>query len=429
MNYSYRNKYHFNASIRRDGSSVFGADHKWGNFPAVGVAYTISDEPWFNVKAIDYLKLKASWGKNGNQSLAPYRTLSRMNLGKSGGIVYYFDDTAAFGESMSTLGNAELGWETTVSWNFGWEVDLLGNRIHWELDAYKSKTTDQIFDRQIPVMGSGITSQQATMGRVDNWGIESAMRFIFLQRKDCNWTANLNFTMNRNKLVELYGDGKDDIVNQLFLGKSLGALYGYRWIGIVQENDTDYIKANGSAPGDPMFANLDGSKDGKITADDMEILGYRKEAFRMSLSNTITWKNLSLYFLFNGTFSGGKYGLAYNDDEVRAMLEGMIYNTTVDHGWWTPENKSQKFTRAYFSGNVYNAVPYGFVRLQDLNLSYNFSNIGFLKRIGVSSLQAYVTGKNLFFIAPHWKYSDPEVRSITSQQLQRIYTFGLNIRF
>jgi len=423
VNYSFKNKYHFNASIRRDGSSVFGADHKWGNFPAVGVAYTISDEPWFkSIDKVDYLKLKLSWGKNGNQSLSPYGTLSRVAMGQSGGQTIYFDgNTPTYAEMLSTIGNPNLGWETTTSWNAGFEADMFERLLHWEVDAYKSKTTDQIFSRKIPVMGSGITSQQATMGQVNNWGIESTLRASIIKKRDLNWTSTLTFTMNRNKLVELYGDGEDDITNQLFLGKSLGAIYGYKYIGVVQATDTDYIAANGSVPGDPMYANLDGSEDGRITANDRTILGYNKEAFRMSWSNTVSYKNLSLYVMFNGSFSGGDYGVANNFPG-----QNMQYINTVKYDYWNERNTDAKYPRAYASATM--LEKYGFVRLQDVQLSYNFK-APWMQKAKIGSLQAYVSGKNLFFIAPNWEFSDPEVRSPYSQQLMRTYTFGVNVRF
>ena len=426
--YSYKNKYHFNASFRRDGSSVFGSEHKWGNFPAVGVAWTISDEGFMKSSSswLDYLKLKASWGKNGNQSLSPYGTLSRMSMGKSGGFTYFFGDSPIFGQTLSTLGNPNLGWETTTSFNAGFEADFWGRRLHWEVDAYKSKTTDQIFNRTVPVMGAGITSQSATMGQVNNWGIESTLNIQTMRRKDFTWNTVFNFTMNRNKLVELYGDGEDDIPNNLFLGKSLGAIYGYNWIGVVQETDSEYIAANGARPGDAMYEDIDGN--GQITPDDRRILGYDKEAFRLSMGNTITWKDLTLYFVFNGIFSSKMYGKASNN-LAYLSYEGMQYTNMFDHPYWTKENKSQKYPAPAYNDGKFNALDsYGFVRLQDVQLSYNVKT-NFLSRMGVKSLQAYVSGRNLFFIAPDWKFSDPEVRSGRSQQLARTYPLGVNIRF
>lgn len=435
LNYSYADKYHFNASFRRDGSSVFGAKHKWGNFPAIGAAWTISDEDFFrnNVRFVDYLKLKLSWGKNGNQSLAPYNTLSKLIMGRSGGTVVYFDDQPVYGEKLTTLGNQDLGWETTESWNGGWEADLFDRRVHWELDAYKSKTFDQIFNRTIPVMGSGITTQQATMGRVDNWGIESSIRVNILRSSDWKWDASLNFTLNRNKLVDLYGDGKDDIANSLFIGKSLGAIYGYVWDGIVQSTDTAYMEANGVTPGDiknkDIAGNDDGTPDGKITAADRQILGYDKEAFRASLSTTLSWKNWSLYLMFNGIFSGGEYGYAQNNNAYLSYTGTAQYNSHLNHPFWTESNPSNTYARPWNLAGTLNAVNhYGFVRLQDANLSYSLPS-RLLKNVNIAGLTLYLSGTNLFFIAPDWKYSDPEVRNPFSQQLRRTYTFGLNVRF
>lgn len=440
INYSWNNKYHFNASIRRDGSSVFGTDHKWGTFPAIGAAWTVTDEPFMTGTRnwLDYLKLKLSWGKNGNQSLQPYQTLSRMNVGRQAGVTYYFGEEVGFGQVMTTLGNENLGWETTTSFNYGFEADLFQRRIHWEVDAYNSKTTDQIFNMQIPVMGSGLTSQQATMGRVDNWGIESSIRANIIQKRDFNWNTVLNFTMNRNKLVDFDGSGHSDVNNNRFLGQPLNPIYGYKWIGIVQTDDTDYINANGVQPGYPMYADLGsesdegiptGELDGKINAADRTILGYGQDAFRMSLANTLAWKNWSLYVMFNGVFSAGKYGWAQNR-YAYVTYDTMQYINSLDHPFWTEQNPSNTYPSAVIDEDRFLPLErYGFVRLQDVNLSYDFRGLPFMQKIGVSSLQLYVSGRNLFFIAPGWHFSDPEVRNHRSQQLARTYTFGINVRF
>ena len=428
--YAYRNTYHFNASVRRDGSSVFGADKKWGTFPAVGIAWTASNEKFMQgVKGLDYLKLKLSWGINGNQSLSPYGTLSTLNVGKSGNIAAFFDNQVAWGQSVATLGNTALGWENTESLNYGFEADFLKSRIHLEVDAYNSKTTNQIFTRNVPVMGSGITSQRATMGRVDNWGIEAVLTTKNVETRDFNWNTTVTFTMNRNKLVELYGDGQDDISNSLFLGHSLGTIYGYKWIGVVQETDTDYMAANGAKPGDAMYENVDGSADGKITATDRTILGNSKDNFRMSMQNVLSFRRWQLYVLFNGTFSGNGYGLARNN---MAYLtdEGYANRNTLNHPFWTPEKPSNIYPRYDFSDNSrFTALqPYGFVRLQEANLSYTF-NPDNLKKAGIKALKFYVSGSNLYFIAPGWVGSDPEIRSYSSAQLPRTVTFGANITF
>jgi TonB-linked SusC/RagA family outer membrane protein len=435
LNYNYDDRYHLTASVRRDGSSVFGANHKWGVFPAAGVAWTASRENFMkSITAINYLKVKASWGKNGNQSLSPYGTLSTINLGQTGNHPYLFGNTGSpsWGQYVSAIGNADLGWETTLSFNAGFDIGLLNDRIHLEFDTYQSQTTDQIFNRAIPSMGNGFSSTKATMGRVDNHGVEFTLNTINIKQSDLEWSSMLNFYLNRNKLVELYGDGKDDIGSSLFLGKSLGAIYGYKLIGIVQIEDTEYIAANTTQPGYPKYANLDGSTDGKITPEDRTILGYNKENFRMNMSHTLTYKNWQLYALFSGTFSGGDYGVETNVEAFKTNED--VYNN-IDHVWWTPENRSNVYPTATFNGANYTPVmSYGFVRLQDLNLSYTFRQQA-LKDIGIYHLQAYISGKNLFTITD-WVGGDPENRmkfggigNLNSYPLQRTFSFGLSLSF
>ncbi len=385
------------------------------------------------VSFIDYLKLKGSWGKNGNQSLAPYMTLSQIKLGQQGGIGYPFgnESTISWGQRYDKLGNANLGWETTEAFNYGFDLGLLGSRIYLEFDGYFSKTTDQIFDRLLPVMNNGLTSMKATMGQIDNWGIEATLTTQNVRTKDWNWSTAVTFYLNRNKLKDLYGDGKDDISNSLFIGKSLGAIYGYKSIGIVQEEDIEYIEANNAAPGDVKFANLDGSEDGKITADDRTILGYNKENFRMSLSSTLKYKNLELYFLFAGVFGGNGYGLSQNTYAYQTAT-GTVWDNNLNHGWWTPENRSNKYPRVDYADSRFTPLQsYGFVRLQDLSLSYTFRQ-DWLSRLQIAGLKVFFAAKNVFTIT-NWVGGDPEIKQTLGGSygypLAAMYSFGVNLTF
>jgi len=419
--YSFRNTYHLNVSFRRDGSSVFGADKKWGNFPAVGGAWTVSNEKFMqNVKWLNNLKLKLSWGMNGAQTISPYGTLSTIALAKDGGIYNYYDGQIHWGQKISALGNPTLGWQTTESWNGGFEADAFSARLHMELNMYYSKTTDQIFNRTIPVMTAGIGNQKATMGQVDNRGVEINLTSTNVQTKDFNWNTGVVFTLNRNKLVDLYGDGQDDIDNKLFLGESLGVLYGYEVGGIRQSGDL---------AGSPYFIAADGSETDNPSPEDRKILGTRDESFRMSLSNTFRYKKLQLYVMFNGVFSGGKYGLADNTFAYQTFSVNNRVNC-LDVPFWTADNPSTEYPAANYKNAqghyvVYN--PYGFIRLQDLSLSYDMSSLA--NKIGVKSARMAVTGRNLFFIAPGWNRSDPEARSASSIGLPRAVTVSLNVSF
>lgn len=436
INYNYNDTYHLSFSYRRDGSSVFGVNSKWGNFPAVGLAWTMTNEEFMQaVPAVSFLKLKASWGKNGNQSLNPYQTLSTIVLGQNGGYSYPFGNTStvSWGQRYSVLGNQNLGWESTEAYNFGFDLGLFDGRIQLEVDGYTSKTTNQIFNRTIPVMGNGVTSMKSTMGQVNNWGVEVTLNTLNFKNKDWEWRSMLTFYINRNKLKELYGDGKDDISNSLFLGKSLGAIYGYKAIGIVQEGDTEYMAANNAQAGDVMFANADNSEDGKITSADRTILGYNKENFRMNLNNTIKYKDFELYFLFTGIFGGSGYGRATNIYTYRTASD-VVWDNNFDHGWWTAENKSNKYPRIGYADSRYTPLQnYGFVRLQDLSLSYTFRQ-PWVKKMHVSDLKAFVAAKNLFTITG-WDGGDPEIKQTLGSgysygyPLSTTYSLGFNLTF
>ncbi|MCH3994829.1 MAG: TonB-dependent receptor [Prevotella sp.] len=454
LNYSFRDTYHLDLSVRRDGSSVFGDNNKWGVFPAVGLAWTVSNESFMKkVKPVSYLKMKFSWGKNGSQDLSPYETLSQITLGEAGGFSYPFGNTseASWAQRITTLGNKDLAWQKTQSINYGFELGLLKDRITLDFDGYFSKTTDQIFTRSIPVIINGLTSMQETMGQINNSGIEFTLNTKNIETKDFQWESQLIYSLNRNKLKSLYGDGKDDITNSLFLGKSIGAIYGYKNIGIIQcaydangkpvydangnlevaDADKAYAAANGAKPGDVKFEDVNG--DGKITSSDRKILGYTVPNFRMSLGNTLTYKNLQLYFLFTGTFGGNGYGRYVNTYAYRTASD-LTGDNNLNHGWWTPENRSNKYPSVTYNNDNYTPVQdYGFVRLSDLTLSYSFTQ-PWVRNLRISNLQVYVACKNLFTIT-NWDGGDPEIQQTVTNggsydfSVSKSFTFGLKLTF
>jgi TonB-linked SusC/RagA family outer membrane protein len=436
INYSYDNKYHLTASVRRDGASVFGEDNKWGVFPSFGVAWTLTEESFMNnIEAINYLKLKFSWGINGNQSLDPYRTLSTLRLGQSGEYSYPFGNTsqASWGQRINRLGNTYLKWEETTALNGGFELNIFNNRIGLNMDAYYSKTADQIFERNIPVMGAGITEIDATMGQVDNWGIEGTLNTQNIKNSDVIWNSSFIFYMNRNKLVELYGDGKDDISDTLFIGESLGAIYGYKEDGIIQEEgDEDYISINGGFPGDVKFWDRDGND--TINDNDKGIIGFKKEIFRLSFANTITYKNFELYALITGIFGGKDYYKAVNLYAYRTMSD-LIWDNNFDHIWWTPENKSNTYPRVGYANRDYTPLQSRtFVRLQNVSLSYSFRQ-SWIKKFKIDILKLYVSATNLFTITG-WEGGDPETGQTLNAigygygyPLSSVYSMGINLTF
>lgn len=440
IGYTYQDKYHLNASVRRDGASVFGVGNKWGNFPSIGLAWTISEENFSNnISFLDYLKVNASYGKNGNQGVESYSTLSRAASGYDGGIRYEFGDEPSkilYGVQLASLANPNLGWETTSSFNAGFQSRFFNNRISLDLDFYFSKTTDQIFVRRIPIM-TGFESIIASLGQVNNHGIEIGLSSTNITTEDFNWSSNLNFWKNRNRLVSLYGDDldgdgveDDDIANGLFIGESLGSIYGYEYIGIVQEDDTDYISNTAASPGDAKFRDLNG--DGLITAADRRILGNRKENFRLSLSNTVDYKNFSFYVLVSGIFGGGEDNFLMSENPLHNSFSDRFDTNEISHPWWTPENASETYLRPNYIGTRYLGLQSRtFVRIQDLSLSYSITG-ALLDQIGVSSFQLFSSIRNAYTFTNWFGDGDPEIGIRPGEDIYPVpttYSAGLNVSF
>lgn len=440
VSYSYNDKYFVTSSYRRDGASVFGANKKWANFAALGGAWRISGENFMkDIKPLNNLKLKLSWGQNGNQGIGPYATLSTIANGSSGDSRYEFSNAGGiirYGLYQNALGNSDLGWEMTETWNTGFESTWLNNRLSVDLDLYSSKTTDQIFVRNIPVM-TGFKTIRTSMGEVDNKGIELTVKSTNIRTKDLTWNTSVTFWKNQNKLVHLYGEDKnndgiedDDISNSLFIGKSLDAIYGYEQIGIVQTTDAAYITLTGAAPGAPMYKDLDGIAG--ITAADRRILGYRKENFRLNLSNSVSYKNFELYAMVTGTFGGNGYYLKSNTAAYMTSGTGRFNDNMTSKPYWTAQNMSNVYPSAYFSGDGrYQALQSrGFVRIQDVSLSYNFTQ-PFIKAARISNLKVFLSAKNLA-TKTNWFGGDPEIGNGVRENTYPVpstYSIGANISF
>lgn len=435
--YSFDDRYFITSSYRRDGASVFGANNKWAHFASFGAAWKVSNEIFMQgFKPIDNLKLKLTWGQNGNQGIDAYETLSTIANGSSSGYMYEFSDDASgevnYGLIQSTLGNANLGWETTETWNTGFESAWLGNRIFLDLDLYLSKTTDQIFTRNIPVM-TGFKTVLASLGQVNNAGVEITLRTVNqIRSKDLTFNTAVTFWKNNNKLVKLYGednnnDGKedDDISNSFFIGKSLGAIYGYEQDGIVQEDDTEYTALTGTVAGAPKYKDLDGVPG--ITADDRKILGYSKENFRLNLSNTISFRNFELYTMFTGTFGGNNFFLKSNYEGYNRFNDN-----TTSKPYWTPETPENSYPAVYFTGDgrYLRLQSRGFVRIQDVALAYTFKQ-PWVNASHIKSLKVFLSIKNLATFTD-WQGGDPETGTTIAENtfpVPSTYSIGANISF
>ena len=438
--YNYDSRYSFTASYRRDGASVFGDNRKWGDFYSVGAAWTPTSESFYPDSwrpVLNSLKLKVSWGVNGNQGLAAFGTLTPVKTGPDSGRRYEFDGAEIqYGMNVSGIGNPDLGWESTSALNAGWESAWFDGRIFLDADFYRSSTRDQIFSRNIPSM-SGFSTIKSSMGQIDNWGMEIGLRTVNVRTSSLRWSSAATFWLNRNRLVHLYGedmdgDGRedDDIAAGLFIGKGLGAIYGYVQDGIVQVDDVDYIGVFGGTPGMPKYVDLDG--DDMITAADRAILGYTQPNFKLNFSNTVEFRGFELYFMLSGVFGGSGRYLRSNPNAFRINGFGYATGNAPDIPWWTPENRSDVYPSASFTsdGRFIGLQDRTFVRLQDITLSHTFRSDR-LKAAGAGALKIFVSGKNLLTFT-HWVGDDPETgSSVMSSTLpvSRSVTGGVNLTF
>jgi TonB-linked SusC/RagA family outer membrane protein len=454
LNYNYAQRYYATLNFRRDGYSAFAPGYKFGSFPGGSVAWAISEENFMkNLKFINYLKIRSSYGKTGNQGISPYATQAFADQT----LFTVFGSVSTPISNPATLANKSLTWEKTAALNFGLDFSLFDNRLSGNIDVYKSKTTDQLLTRYIPIF-TGYNTVNANIGEVQNKGIEVTLNSVNVKTASgFRWESGFSFWMNRNKLVHLYGldvngDGKedDDIDNSLFIGKSLGAIFDYTVDGIVQSSDTEYMNKYKTAtgtnifiPGDLKIRDL--NNDGVINASDRSVIGYAKENYNLNLSNTFSYKNFQLFFSINAIIGGGKDNF-FMSTNLRGLNPGATLPTQanwLDEPYWMPDRETNAAPRPNYSNSTYNYGFYQsrtFARLQNASLSYTFPK-KITDKLKISNLKAYVSGTNLITITG-WTGLDPANGAQiggnggssngnvnTSLPLMRTVSFGLNLGF
>lgn len=410
INYSYDSRYMLTLTARRDGYSAFGSGNsKYGVFPSMALGWNIHNESFMsNLNIIDQLKLRVSYGKTGNQAIDPNQTATT-----AGTVQQPFGGTVLTGILYSNLGNADLGWESTTAKNIGLDFGILGNRITGTIDVFKNVTHDILLQRALPTT-TGYNNIWTNLGKMQNTGVEVTLNTVNIESGDFKWETSLNFSSYKNKILELYGDGKDDIGNTWFIGQPRNVVYGYEKIGIWQ---TDQIGEYDpvAKPGDIKFrdqptvdTNGDGKPDagdGVIDAKDRVVLGQRDPKWYGGMTNTFHYKNFHLS-IFIQTSQGGiktNQDLAYADEAGRR-------NIPEGFGYWTPENGDNYWPSlsAYKNYRGYNfAEDWSYVRIKDVRLSYTVPS-NFLSKYGISRMTVYVAGRNLHTFT-NWFGWDPEM--------------------
>lgn len=408
-NYIYNNRYLATATFRRDGYSGFGANNKFANFPSVSIGWVASEESFLKgSKWLDFLKLRLSNGSNGNQGIGRYSSLSKM-----ASTAYPFSGATAIGVYPNSLGNSNLGWESTNSTNIGMDFKIFNQRISGEIDVYNAETSNVLVNRSLPTT-TGYNSVWANIGGINNKGVEFGLTTVNIKSSSFNWQSRFTFSMNRDKITKLYGGKNDqDLGNSWFVGKPISAIYNYRIDGVWQEKDlfNGSILAN-YYPGQYKLRDL--NKDGKITAtDDRSIIGYGTPNYRFAINNTFSYKNLTLSVFVNSIQGGDGYYMGGNYDAVVAGGTDQAYrvNRSAVRPYWRPDNAVNNAPAMFYSPSIGPGVyeSRSFIRLQDVSITYDFGKSS-LNSEGLNNLQIYVSGKNLYTWTK-WSGWDPEISS------------------
>ncbi len=448
INYNYAGKYNLTFSYRADGSSKF--EDPWGFFPSAAFSWNINREKFLrNSNTISNLKLRMSYGQTANQGVPAYVNLSLM-----GNTNYVLNDTAVTGLSVFQLGNPDLTWEKTHSYDLGLDYGMFDGRIRFVADLYYKKTFDLLLNEPLP-MSTGFSNKYSNIGEVENRGIELILNTVNVDSKDFTWETEFTFSKNDNKILDL-GAVEEELFRDQFsngqfsgimrVGEQLGTWYGYETAGIFSYDDfqTDVdgnpLIENGyplvkegldvyptstraANPQDadnkpiPFYGDVkyvDQNGDGLITPEDRVIIARTQPKHYGGIFNKFTYKGFEL-----GVFFTYKYGFdVVNGNTYRMNRLGQNNTNRPDtyNDVWTPLNPNASMPRADYNEQTItdrNVEDGSYIRLQSLNISYNLPN-KYAKKIGVSSFKIYT---NIDNIKVWTKYSgyDPEV-SVSSGQ-------------
>ncbi|MDG1278648.1 MAG: TonB-dependent receptor [Algoriphagus sp.] len=435
LNYDYKNKFLLTATLRADGSSRFGENNRFGYFPSVAVGWNIHSESFMqNSSLIDQLKLRVSYGEIGNQAINPYQT--QALLGRTS---YAFDNSAAFGYRPNTIGNPDLRWETSTTFNVGLDFAILENRIFGALEYYITNTSDLLAPQPLP-NSTGFGGFTTNIGETQNRGVELTLSSLNIEKGDFTWTTDLIFTKNTEEIISL--PNGDDISAGRFIGQPLTIFYDLKKIGIWQTSELDQAKAFGSKPGEIKVEDFNG--DGKINADDRQFLGSAVADFAMGMTNRFSYKGFDFSFFIYGRFGSMLRSQFHTSNN---SLAGRYNNLDIDY--WTPDNPTNSYPRPNVnqeSAKYASSMQYfdgTFIKIRNINLGYNLTPAA-VEKIGFTSLRIYTSIQQPFIFANYrseHKGIDPEVfidgeqgvgggvvNSNVSPAVTS-FTFGINAKF
>ncbi len=434
INYNYDGRYLFEFNIRHDGSSRMPKSHRYATFPSFSAGWIMTNESFMqDVEPLSYFKLRASWGKLGNQEIGNYAYTPTMSASYN----YYFGNEKVIGMAENIVANDNIRWETTTITDIGFDAALWHNRINVTFDWFNKTTSDILLRLSMPTTFLGtLSAPYQNAGKVRNRGWELAINYND-HKGDWSWQAGFSLSAVDNKIVDNKGIdtyGWQTINRE---GYAIGSYYGLKAIGLYRteadlqrtNSKGEIIKQNGSAPslGDIMFEDY--NDDGNINADDRQIIGNPFPDLTYSINLGASWKNFDLTTFWQGV--SGIY--RYNWEQATISNGGNMTSRWLDR--WSQENPNGSMPRL---GNSYNETYSSFwldkadyLRLKNLELGYTFGK-GTLRCLGIENLRIYLQATNLLTITSLDNY-DPEKSSGDTRgdvhPNTKTFSFGVNVKF
>lgn len=431
LGYNYDQRYSLTATLRRDGSSKFGPNNRYGWFPSISGAWSIHNESfWSDDIKINNLKLRLSYGTLGNDS--PISTY----LYRQGTRVIPLLDGVFTGLTVTDIGtNPNLKWETSKQVNIGLDFGLFNNTITGSIEAYNTKTDDLLTFQQIPgFLNNGIELYPSNIGETKNKGLELGLKAKVFNTKDFSWTASINWTANREEIVRLNevdanGDPIDNTANGWFIGQDPGVIYDFDYQGVYQIGETPDITQFGEIPepGDAKIKDIDGN--GNIDFDDRTFLGSATNPdWFGGINNVFKYKNFELSILVEIV-----EGIKARNNLLGSFTTARNNKIAIDY--WTPTNPSNAYPRvgadSPFAGAFGNAIRVedaSFVALRNISFTYSMP-ADILKRTPFTKVSFHVRGNNLKYWTSFDKAYSPENVSSSQYPVSKIWTFGTKISF
>jgi len=422
INYGLSDKYFISMSIRADGSSRFGGQNRWGYFPSVSVGWIASEEQFLkNISAINYLKIRASYGLAGNNSIPNYGAIGLLSYSN-----YVIGGKIISGLVPSTLSNANLGWEASEQINAGVELGLWKDRIKLVTDIYQSISEDLLLNVPVPSI-LGVTSSLQNIGKVRNRGLEFSIVTQNLSGR-FDWTTDFNISFNRNKVLAL-GPSGDPIraftyqyeTNITQVGRSIGDYYGYVFEGVynTQEEIDNHPHLVTDRPGDPIVKDV--NNDGQITVSDKTVLGNYQPDFLYGMTNTFTYRNFDLSVFIQGVYGNEIMNLAMY--QIASMTGRTNQLGLARDRWRSPEEPGNgKVFKASIDvrgvrrdASSFYIYDGSYLRIRNITLGYNF-NPSVISKIRASDARIYLSTQNPFTFDKYVGYN-PEISSYNSSAL------------